>query len=67
MRHHLPLPLPPGTGLALALLAEAPCAEGLWQVGWVPQEVRLMVLCHLRSLSTLQPISQFEVCWAKSG
>lgn len=55
-------PLPQGTGLALAPLAEAPCAEGLWQVGWDAQEVRVRVLlCHLGSLGALQPISQFQV------
>lgn len=45
-----PFLLPTGTGLALALLAEAPCAEGLPQVSQALQDMRLMVLYPLGSL-----------------
>lgn len=45
-----PSPLPTGMGLALALLAEAPCAEGLPHVSRAPQDMRLMVLHPLGSL-----------------
>lgn len=42
-----PSPLTTGTGLALSLLAEAPCEEGLPQVSQAPQDMRLMLLYPL--------------------
>lgn len=45
-----PSPVPTGTGLSLTLPAEAPCVEGLPQVSWAPQDLRLLVLYPLGSL-----------------
>lgn len=50
-----PSPLPAGTGLSLALLAEAPCAEGLPQVSQAPRDTRLVVLHPLGSLELFSP------------
>lgn len=59
-----PSPLPTGTGLALSLLAEAPCAEGspTGQPGSSEHEAHGSVSSGL--LEALQPM---QVCWAKSG
>lgn len=50
-----PSPLPAGTGFSLALLAEAPWAEGLPQLSRAPRDMRLMVLLPLGSLKLCSP------------
>lgn len=56
-----PSPLPAGTGLSLALLAEAPCTEGLSQVSRAPWDMRLMFLYPLGSLKLFSPSANASV------
>lgn len=59
-----PSPVPTGTGLLLTLLAEAPCVEGLPQVSWAPQDMRLLVLYPRGSLKLF---SQFKYVRQSQG